>query len=554
LNANSTEFVPGQFSFSSQQLNWEDEVEDCETTEKTNTRDSKHEPSVTSVPKQVGKNVAKKVVTEKIILDDTDETDETDEGTALIGFESKKEKKKKRLELEDEAELIAKDDPREHLNIVFIGHVDAGKSTISGQILLLTGMVDQRLIEKYTNLAVEKNRESWYLAYLLDTNDEERLKGITVEVGRAHFSTEKKRYTILDAPGHRNFVPAMITGVVQADIAVLVVSSRKGEFESGFDRGQTIEHAILAKTLGVKKLIVAINKMDDPTTDWSKERYDFIQVKVEKYLKSIGFRNQDVFFLPLSGFIGHNIKVPVSPDICPWWNGKTLLETLDSLQPLERMDELPLRIPVLDRYKESGKTIIMGKIETGVLRVGDELVCNPNNIKIIATQIQNDEFIISVAKPGENVRIITKVSSTEEEFVVKGCVISHQLNPSIVTTEIVAHIFVLQLLETKKIISAAYQCVMHVGTSVEEVTITSLLDQLDKTGKYSIKKNPPFVKDKDNVIAHLTLAKPVCVEKYENFAQLGRFTLRDEGITIGFGKILATHAPVAVKKRPKIDK
>jgi len=487
LNANSTEFVPGQFSFSSQQLNWEDEVEDCETTEKTNTRDSKHEPSVTSVPKQVGKNVAKKVVTEKIILDDTDETDETDEGTALIGFESKKEKKK-RLELEAEAELIAKDDPREHLNIVFIGHVDAGKSTISGQILLLTGMVDQRLIEKYTNLAVEKNRESWYLAYLLDTNDEERLKGITVEVGRAHFSTEKKRYTILDAPGHRNFVPAMITGVVQADIAVLVVSSRKGEFESGFDRGQTIEHAILAKTLGVKKLIVAINKMDDPTTDWSKERYDFIQVKVEKYLKSIGFRNQDVFFLPLSGFIGHNIKVPVSPDICPWWNGKTLLETLDSLQPLERMDELPLRIPVLDRYKESGKTIIMGKIETGVLRVGDELVCNPNNIKIIATQIQNDEFIISVAKPGENVRIITKVSSTEEEFVVKGCVISHQLNPSIVTTEIVAHIFVLQLLETKKIISAAYQCVMHVGTSVEEVTITSLLDQLDKTGKYSIKK------------------------------------------------------------------
>jgi peptide chain release factor subunit 3 len=437
------------------------------------------------------------------------------------------------------------------LNIVFIGHVDAGKSTISGQILYITGMVDQRIIEKYEKEAIEKNRSSWFLAYIMDTNEEERAKGKTVEVGRAHFNTEKKRYTILDAPGHKNFVPNMISGVAQADIAVLVVSSRKGEFEAGFERsGQTREHALLAKTLGVKKLIVVINKMDDPTTLWSKERYDSIQEQISKYLRSIGFVANDVCYLPISGYTGQNIKVPVVAEECPWWKGSTLLETLDSLKPLERMDELPLRIPVLDRYKDSGKTVIMGKVETGVLKTGDEILCNPNNIKLIATQIQNDEFIISVAKPGENVKIIVKVSPVEEEFVLKGSVISHPNNPCNATSDIVAQIVILQLLETKKIFTAAYQCVLHIGTAVEEVKVTRLLDQLDKTGK-SQKKNPPFVLEKGIVIAHLTTAKPICVEKYEEYAQLGRFTLRDEGKTIGFGKILATNAPVAVKRVKK---
>jgi len=343
----------------------------------------------------------------------------------------------------------------------------------------------------------------------------------------------------------------MIMGVSQADIAVLVISSRKGEFEAGFERsGQTREHALLAKTLGVKKLIVAINKMDDPTTLWSKERYDTIVDQVGKYLRSIGFGGNDVTYLPISGFTGQNLKVPVTSTDCPWWKGLTLLETLDSLQALERMDELALRIPVLDRYKDAGKTVIMGKVETGVLKVGDELIVQPNNIKLIATQIQNDEFIISVAKPGENVKLIVKVSPSDEEFISKGSVVAHPISPCIVTSEIVAQIVILQLLDSKKIFTAAYQCVIHLGTAVEEVKVTRLLDQLDKTGK-SAKKNPPFVLEKAIVIAHLTLSKPICVEKFEDFSQLGRFTLRDEGKTIGFGKILATNAPIAVKRVKK---
>ena len=199
-----------------------------------------------------------------------------DEGDGL----TRKERKEMEQALEKEkARTEIDDDNRTHLNLVFIGHVDAGKSTLCGQILYSTGQVDARTIEKYEREAKEKNRQSWFLAYIMDTNEEERAKGKTVECGRAVFATEKKRYTILDAPGHKNYVPNMIMGAAQADVGILVVSARKGEFETGFDKGgQTREHAMLAKTLGVRQIIVLVNKMDD--CNWSQERFDFIQSKV----------------------------------------------------------------------------------------------------------------------------------------------------------------------------------------------------------------------------------------------------------------------------------
>ena len=182
--------------------------------------------------------------------------------------------------------VVQEGDPREHMNVVFIGHVDAGKSTLSGQILFLTNQVDQRLIDKFSREAKERNRESWFMAYIMDTNEEERAKGKTVEVGMAHFETETKRYTILDAPGHKNYVPNMIGGAAQADIAVLVISTRRGEFETGFEKGgQTREHAMLAKTLGVNKLVVVMNKMDDPTVDWSQERFEECKSKLTPYVE-----------------------------------------------------------------------------------------------------------------------------------------------------------------------------------------------------------------------------------------------------------------------------
>merc|ERR1711972_978036 len=172
------------------------------------------------------------------------------------------------------------------MNVVFIGHVDAGKSTTCGNVLLLSGCVGERVVERYMNEAKEKKRESWFLAYIMDTSDEEKARGKTVEVGRAHFETEHRRFTILDAPGHKSYVPNMIGGASQADIGVLIISARKGEFETGFERGgQTREHALLAKTLGVDKLVLAINKMDDPSVRWSQERYDEIVGKLSPFLK-----------------------------------------------------------------------------------------------------------------------------------------------------------------------------------------------------------------------------------------------------------------------------
>jgi len=384
----------------------------------------------------------------------------------------------------------------------------------------------------------------------MDTNEEERAKGKTVEVGRAHFSTEKKRYTILDAPGHKNYVPNMIMGVSQADIGILVISARKGEFEAGFDReGQTREHAILAKTLGIKKLVIAVNKLDDPTVQWSKERYDEIEGKLSPFLKQIGYNlSKDVVWVPISGFDGSNIIKKAPEKTCPWYKGESLLQTLDALQPLDRLNESPLRVPVLDKFKESGKTYIIGKVESGVLNLGDTIVISPSKQQLNVLQILNDDGPLKAARPGENIKVVVKGSQVEEDAIYRGAILSHIDKQPTVTNDFVAQIAILQLLEHKSLFSAGYECVVHIHTSAEEVVVKMLLEELDSKTGTSKKKLPKFVQNKALVIAHMSTSKPVVIETFEAFSQLGRFTLRDEGKTIAFGKILATHAPIKKKK------
>lgn len=252
----------------------------------------------------------------------------------------------------DEAQILADklsaqdlQNTKEHVNLVFIGHVDAGKSTMGGHLLYLTGMVDKRTMEKYEREAKEAGRESWYLSWALDLNAEERMKGKTVEYGRGYFETETRKYTILDAPGcsvfnvgHKNYVPSMIGGASQADVGVLVISARKGEFETGFERGgQTREHAMLAKTAGVKRLVVVVNKMDDPTVEWSKERYDECTGKILPFLKQVGYNpKSDLDMLPISGFTGANMKDRLDPSVCEWYSGPSLLELLDGIELKDR--------------------------------------------------------------------------------------------------------------------------------------------------------------------------------------------------------------------------
>lgn len=500
---------------------------------------------VSSSPPTKSVIVTPPTVTAPLLTDEDCFGEEDDEEDSPPGFEDinpheTHKEKKKRLEAEAKDLAIAKDDAREHLNVVMIGHVDAGKSTVSGQILYSTGMVSKRMIEQYQLESTKNNRTGWFLAYVMDTNADEMTKGITIEVGRAHFFTEKKRYTLLDAPGHNAYVPNMMAGLAQADVGVLVISARKGEFEAGMT-GQTCEHAILAKTIGLKKLIILVNKMDDPTVEWQESRFVEIQTELEKFLRRIGFNpKSDLIWIPASGLCGTNIAKGNSSDSCSWYSGPGLLDALDSIQPWERLSETALRIPVYDKYKENGKAYVLSKVETGVLKPGDVVVSNPGSFSMQVQEIYNESGRISIARPGENVKLVVKCSAYEEDQIARGSVFCAPGALCPVTSHVIGEIKILQLSETKSLLTAGYTCIFHIGTTQEECVIERLTDIIDPKTKKSIEKNPAFAKEKAIVQCRIKLKKPLCVEKFSDFPSLGiaRFTLRDEGRTIGFGKII----------------
>ncbi len=426
------------------------------------------------------------------------------------------------------------DELKSHLNIVFIGHVDAGKSTMGGNLLYLTGMVDKRTLEKYEREAKEAGRESWYLSWALDSTQQEREKGKTVEVGRAYFETGKRRYTILDAPGHKSFVPHMISGAAQADVAVLVISARKGEFETGFERGgQTREHAVLVKTAGVQRLIVVVNKMDEATVQWEQSRYDEIQSKLTPFLRSAGFNPKtDITYIPVSAFAGHNLKERVPKDVCSWYSGPSLLEYLDNLALGDRKISAPLKMPISEKYNDMG-TVVVGKLEAGKIKKGDTLLLMPNKTSVEVVAIFNEqEEEVPAAISGDNVRV--KLKGVDHEDVSVGYVLSHPTHPVHVATHFEAQ---LAILEHRNIICAGYSAVVHCHTVSQEANLAALLHYYDKkTGKKS-RRGPQFAKKGMKIIALVELAAPICVERFKDYPQLGRFTLRDEGRTVAIGKV-----------------
>ncbi|EHB04174.1 Eukaryotic peptide chain release factor GTP-binding subunit ERF3A, partial [Heterocephalus glaber] len=421
---------------------------------------------------------------------------------------------------------------KEHVNVVFIGHVDAGKSTIGGQIMYLTGMVDKRTLEKYEREAKEKNRETWYLSWALDTNQEERDKGKTVEVGRAYFETEKKHFTILDAPGHKSFVPNMIGGASQADLAVLVISARKGEFETGFEKGgQTREHAMLAKTAGVKHLIVLINKMDDPTVNWSNERYEECKEKLVPFLKKVGFNpKKDIHFMPCSGLTGANLKE--QSDFCPWYIGLPFIPYLDNLPNFNRSVDGPVRLPIVDKYKDMG-TVVLGKLESGSICKGQQLVMMPNKHNVEVLGILSDDVETDSVAPGENLKI--RLKGIEEEEILPGFILCDPNNLCHSGRTFDAQIVII---EYKSIICPGYNAVLHIHTCIEEVEIKTFICLVDKKSGEKSKTRPRFVKQDQVCIARLKTAGTICLETFKDFPQMGRFTLRDEGKTIAIGKVL----------------
>ena len=423
---------------------------------------------------------------------------------------------------------------KEHVNIIFIGHVDAGKSTLGGQVLIQTGMVDDRTLEKYKRDAKDAGRETWYISWVLDLNKEERAKGKTVEVGRGFFETDKRRYTILDAPGHKTYVPNMLSGAAQADVAILVISARKGEFETGFEKGgQTQEHAMLIKTTGAKELVVVVNKMDDPTVEWSKERYDEIVGKLKPYLKKrIGL---DSTFMPISAQTGLNVKDRIPASIATFYKGPSLLEFLDGMAKIQRNLNAPFMMPIGAKYRDMG-TMIEGRIEAGVVQKTSSLIMMPNHEEIgISALYGETEDEVPHATCGDQVRM--RLRGIEEEDIMPGFVLCSPKRIVHCVKEFEAQI---NIVELKSILSAGFNCVIHVHAATEEVTFAALLHKLEpRTGRKS-KKPPPFAAKNQNIIARLQVTSgggKICVERFEDYPQLGRFTLRDQGQTIAVGKI-----------------
>jgi len=431
------------------------------------------------------------------------------------------------------AEVEATTTEKEHVNVVFIGHVDAGKSTIGGQMMYLTGMVDKRTLEKYEREAKEKNRETWYLSWCMDTNQEERDKGKTVEVGRGYFETETKHFTILDAPGHKSFVPNMISGASQADLAVLVISARKGEFETGFERGgQTREHAMLVKTAGVKHMVVLINKMDDPTVGWDKKRYDECKDKLTPYLKKVGFNPaKDVKFMPCSGLTGAGLKEPVG-SAAPWYTEESFIPYIDSLPAVKRNVGGPFMMPIVDKFSDMG-TILIGKVESGECRKGQTLAIYPNRTEVKVDCLWSDDIEVTKVTGGENVKV--KIKGVEEDQVAKGFVLCDPSNPIKSCRTFDAQVAVL---DYASIICAGKTFVLHLQAIIEEVTLKALICLVDKKTGEKSKTRPRFIKQDQVAIVRFQSDDVICMETFKDHPQLGRFTLRDEGKTIAIGKVL----------------
>ncbi|WP_448578800.1 translation elongation factor EF-1 subunit alpha [Thermosphaera sp.] len=420
-----------------------------------------------------------------------------------------------------------------HLNLVIIGHVDHGKSTMVGHILYRLGYFDQKTIQMIEEESKKMGKESFKFAWLLDRMKEERERGVTISLSYMKFETKKYFFTIIDAPGHRDFVKNMITGASQADAAILVVSARKGEFEAGMSpEGQTREHALLARTMGINQLIVAINKMDAAEPPYSEKRYQEVKEILGKFLKSLGYNIEKIPFIPVSAWTGENL-IERSPNM-PWYTGPVLVEALDMLEVPSKPVDKPLRIPIQDVYAISGVgTVPVGRVETGILKVGDKLIFNPPGVIGEVRSIETHHTKIEKAEPGDNIGF--NVRGVERKDIKRGDVAGHPTNPPTVSDEFTARIFVMW---HPTAITVGYTPVVHVHTASVACRITEIIAKLDpRTGK-EVEKNPQFLKQGDAAIVKFKPIKPLVVEKYSDFPALGRFAMRDMGKTIGIGQVI----------------
>ncbi len=413
---------------------------------------------------------------------------------------------------------------KEHLNLIFIGHVDHGKSTTVGRILYETGALSEQALRKLREEAEKVGKATFEFAFTMDTLKEERERGVTIDLSHKEFETAKYNFTIIDAPGHRDFVKNMITGASQADAAVLVCSAKEGI------QPQTKEHAFLAKVLGIKQIIISINKID--AVNFDRVKYEETKAAMTTLLKNIGYKTDDIPFVPVSGWLGTNIKVK-SPDT-PWYTGPTLLECFDKLVAPPKPTDKPLRLPIQDVFTITGHgTVPVGRVETGILKLNDKVVFMPSGASGEVKKIEMHHKELTEAVPGDNVGF--NVKNVDKKDVKRGDVIGPVSSPPTVAEDFTAQIVVL---EHPTAIAKGYTPVFHIHTAQIACTIVEILEKKDPHTGQTQQKNPDFIKTGDVAIVKIKPLRPVCVEKFSEFPPLGRFAIRDMGQTVAAGVIL----------------
>ena len=414
---------------------------------------------------------------------------------------------------------------KEHLNLIFIGHVDHGKSTTVGRILYETGALTEQQLRKLKEEAEKVGKATFEFAFTMDTLKEERERGVTIDLSHKEFQTPKFYFTIIDAPGHRDFVKNMITGASQADAAVLVCSGKEGV------QAQTKEHAFLAKVLGISQLIVAVNKMD--AVNYDHVKFDETKVALQTLLKNIGYKVENIPFVPISGYAGTNIKNK-APAEMPWYSGPTLLECFDKLTAPAKPTDKPLRLPIQDVFTITGHgTVPVGRVETGIMKVNDTVVFMPSGAKGEVKSIEMHHQQLTQAVPGDNVGF--NVKNVDKKDVKRGEVVGPVSNPPKVAAEFTAQIVVL---EHPTAIGKGYTPVFHLHTAQIACTFVELLEKKDPKTGATMQKNPDFLKSGDVAIVKIKPLKPVVVEKFSESPPLGRFAIRDMGQTVAAGVVL----------------
>merc|ERR1739838_745191 len=446
-----------------------------------------------------------------------------------------------------------------HISVVVVGHVDSGKSTTTGHLIYKCGGIDKRTIEKFEKESSEMGKGSFKYAWVLDKFKAERERGITIDIQLMNFITTNYYVTIIDAPGHRDFIKNMITGTSQADCAILIVAASTGEFEAGISKnGQTREHALLAYTLGVKQMIVGINKIDNTEPPYSESRFNEIKKEVESYVKKVGYQPKAVAFVPISGWHGDNM-IDESSNMS-WYKGwkverkagdntgRTLLEAIDGIAKPDRPKDKPLRLPLQDVYKIGGiGTVPVGRVETGFLKAGMVVTFSPANVTTEVKSVEMHHTTLEEAVPGDNVGFNVKNVSIKD--VKRGMVASDsKQDPAKESKSFLAQVIVLN---HPGEIHAGYQPVLDCHTAHVACKFAEIRQKIDRRSGKVLEENPKMVKTGDAAMINLIPSKPMCVEAFADYQPLGRFAVRDMRQTVAVGIIKSVDKTAADAKVTK---